>query len=151
MIATKDTGAYAFLIANLVSEEDDNEEWAGEVPDGFTYLGSGSYRHAFRGPDGLVYKRLTTYGEDNAPEDNQDEYKAYKRGTCPKGMRLAHMVLILNVSVMEYVPNAITWAEWLELEDGEEKGWVESGIVDISPQNVRKDDEGNYVVIDYAY
>lgn len=46
---------------NEIEDDDycDAGEWMndnGRVPEGWTFVGSGGYRAAFRGPDGLVYK-----------------------------------------------------------------------------------------------
>lgn len=48
-----------------------------DAPEGWEYVGSGGYRHCFKGPDGNVYKVLTNYSVRNAQNINERVYQRY--------------------------------------------------------------------------
>ena len=96
--------AYANTVAALTYVWGfDFDEFTGEylnTPEGFTFLGSGAYRMAFLGPDGVVYKREM----GRSAGCNEGEAKLYSEiGDSVEGFRLAACHLFGEVLAMEYV------------------------------------------------
>lgn len=50
-----------------------------DVPEGWEYIGSGGYRHVFKGPDGVVYKVLTMWSMRYSQDANERSYDEYLR------------------------------------------------------------------------
>lgn len=96
----------------------------GDVPEGWEYVGSGAYRHCFRGPCGNVYKVLTSFAHRHSINNNENSYhNGLRLAQC--GARLAAFDYFTdsNVMVQEYVDG--------EILDDETEEWVAvSAIVD---------------------
>lgn len=131
----------------------------GKKPKGWSYLGEGSFRITFRGPDGLVYKR------DRFPEDiqrsegwgNRAEWVAFtewvERGKTSPVVEMADCWLHENgIMCAEFVePDtgnfpAIPLWEAVEELVGDAYIWPS----DFNPGNYRIRG-GKYVVIDYGH
>lgn len=77
---------------------EDNED----VPnDSWTFLGSGCFRNAYLGPDGVVYKREHTSADCNRGEAKM--YAEHKDNPAFEGFRLAACTLYGEVLAMEFV------------------------------------------------
>lgn len=120
------------------------------IPDGFRWLASGSERHAFLGPDGVVYKR--TLNEPGAKYSNSREHHNYlTRGAdLPENVRFAHCELYfsgdVDVLAMEYVhgvgDNEVAChPAWMDL--------IMQGWADIHEYNLGVNGD-TLVMIDYA-
>lgn len=48
-----------------------------DAPEGWEYVGSGGYRHCFKGPDGHIYKVPTNYTMQHAQDINERVYRRY--------------------------------------------------------------------------
>ena len=118
---------------------------------GWKSIGSGCYRHAYMGPDGLVYK-IETWGESNKIEASVSERLSGKPG-CPKSFRVLDMKLVGSVLVTEYAPrdadstpcNHHRHPEW-----GEFVAWVSKhgcGVMDTHEENIWWDGSA-FVIID---
>lgn len=121
---------YAEAIADLpldVEEcfDDMTGKWIAPLPSGFKHLGTGGFRSAFLGPDGVVYKR--EWG--CSYEMNQAEAETYEARclSVPEGLRLAECYLYDTVLAMEYVKddgstpqkweNVLAWTKFMGLVD----------------------------------
>ena len=104
----------AATIADLCWDEmEDLDDMLPEVvlaeylPEGWTYLGSGLYRHAFRGPDGCVYKVLTSYAQGVGGEANESQYNTWEtiksRAGDVFGVPECDLFTDSNVLVQEFV------------------------------------------------
>lgn len=144
MIGTRE---HAATIATMPLREDNNDDWSGPVPEGFTYLGSGAYRHAFLGPDGVVYKRHVNDGQDDGG-GNLTEWARYQM-ECPKGVRFArtHLFNIGDIPIiaMEYVDEKSPKL----LDEAIRKALNTLGIWDYYGNNVRFRD-GEVILTDFA-
>lgn len=148
MIGTQEN---AEVIASLEIVENEWDDWAGEIPNGFEYLGSGSYRHAFLGPDGVVYKRDTLFAEDEQSGSNLAEWETYQSAPAlPARVRFArtHLwhVCGSHIIAMEYVqpsgPDVLT---------GEIVALLRSvGIFDLYGNNAHCRD-GEVILTDYTH
>lgn len=78
-------------------------DWIAPIPSGWRHLGTGGFRSAFLGPDGVVYKR--EWGVSY--EMNQNEAFLYEEqgnaDEMPVGVRLAECALYGTVLAMEYI------------------------------------------------
>lgn len=117
---------------------------------GWTMVGSGAFRVAMLGPDGLIYKVGDTC-------DNQTEArisaKLHSDTKCPKAFRILDMKIVGEILVTEYAPkhpeqpnrDHHSHPEW-----GTFRRWVEShghSVLDTHGQNIWWDGE-SWVVID---
>lgn len=153
MIGTEtmaDTIASAVLILNEWDEVDVDHSL---IPDGWTYLGSGSYRHAFLAPDGFVYKvNLSNDWNTSGWGMNAHVHSEYTAlSSLIFGIaRMARCDYFTDSDVMvqEYVEGErIT--NWNELD--EVCAILRSMVnvdIDINSGNVRKVD-GQFVLIDW--
>lgn len=147
MIGTQSNAA---AIASLYVVEDDFANFAGVVPEGFTYIGSGSYRHAFLGPDGVVYKRNTRLAVAEGYGDNQAEWDNYcNPPVFPEGLRFArctlHNVDGTPIMAMEYVDKASP------MIDQAMRDFLRTiGIYDVFGNNVRMRD-GEVILTDFSH
>ena len=136
---------HAATIATMPLAEDEFADWIGPVPDGFRYLGSGAYRHAFLGPDNVVYKRdVHDYTEDEG--GNLSEWATYcdESKVLPEGVRLAVTALYGTIIAMEYIP---TKSPMLPAETRHKI--INMGVWDCYGNNVRVKD-GMVVLTDFA-
>ena len=82
----------------------------GDVPEGWEYIGSGAYRHCFRGPDGNVYKVHTAFHVARAYKGNGNEasWDKYQK-LMNTDARLAVCDYFTNSDVMvqEYVDGEV--------------------------------------------
>lgn len=121
---------YAEAIADIplvygMCFDDFTGEWIAPLPSGFKHLGTGGFRSAFLGPDGVVYKR--EWG--CSYEMNQAEAKTYEvcSLSVPEGVRLAECYLYDTVLAMEYIKddgstpqkweNMVSWVKGMNLLD----------------------------------
>ena len=105
MIGNADHAATIAALPTLDFNDDAQFDFAtGEyllTPEGFTYLGSGSYRVAFLGPDDVVYKREEVPYMRTA-HCNIGEARIYANDK-PEGFRFAACTLFGEILAMEYV------------------------------------------------
>ena len=129
------------------------DEAIANLPEGWTYLGSGWSRDAFLGPDGVVYK-VTRRCSDGSPNASARQCSLREIGYYQKhaekakrfGYRLAACRLLNNsVVAMEYVKKAksLTWTEFSEVSG-------KMGLSDLHDDNVWRDENGVITFIDYA-
>lgn len=137
---------HAATIASLPLCEDEWRDWAGEVPEGFQYLSSGSYRHAFLGPDGVVYKRDTSLTEEHdGMGGNLSEWDHYcKAPMLPEGVRFAMTALYGEIIAMEYVKDCSPGLTGMQRDV-----LARIGIFDVFGNNVRTKD-GEVILTDFA-
>jgi len=152
MIGTQ-TMADLIATAHIVEDEEGSPVLSlSRIPEGFSWLGSGSERHAFLGPDGVVYKR--TLCEPGAKYSNSREHTNFltKAHTLPVGVRFAACELYfsgdVDVLAMEWVDGV---GEENEETYPEETFYalIQQGWTDIHEYNVGMDGD-TLVMIDYA-
>lgn len=139
---------------------------------GFRYLGEGSTRIAYLGPDGMVYKIPT--GDDDSIDAQMSEAGMHKAFHMPKGWRIAPSKLIwidqtVPVVVMEYV-NGIwedadgrvlhEWPHERCVDDCRVRGLCyykvlekveeDSGVYDLHVYQYLIEEDGTRVIFDYA-
>lgn len=90
--------AHAETIANFDTYED-----CEDAPEGFKFLGSGCYRNAYLGPDGVVYKREHTADDAVCNRGEVKMYEEHKDNPTFEGFRLAACTLYGEVLAMEFV------------------------------------------------
>lgn len=125
------------------------------IPEGFSWIGTGSERHAFLGPDGVVYKR--TIGDPFAKYSNSREHTNFltKAATLPAGVRFAACELYfsgdVDVLAMEFVEGVGEEAIGIEDVFPEEAfmALVNQGWADLHEYNLAKVGD-EIVMIDYA-
>lgn len=152
MIGTQ-TLADKIAAALIVEDEEGSPVLSlSRIPEGFSWLGSGSERHAFLGPDGVVYKR--TLCEPGAKYSNSREHTNFltKAHTLPVGVRFAACELYFSGDV------DVLAMEWVDgVGDEGCDGWpgdvyddlMAQGWTDIHEYNVGMDGD-TLVMIDYA-
>jgi hypothetical protein len=135
---------HAATLANAPLSEDEYGDWVGPAPEGFQYLSSGSYRHAFLGPDGVVYKRNVGDWDDDEG-GNASEWDRYcNPPVFPEGVRFAMTHLYGEIIAMEYVADKSPI-----LADNVRQSITAIGVWDCYGQNVRTKD-GMVVLTDFA-
>lgn len=141
-------------LANLIAdahlsldEWDFVDEEHSLIPDGFKYLGSGSCRHAFLGPDGFVYK--INNGDSHGNESNYSFGMMIIDKIKECNLRLADFDFFTdsNVMVQEYVQGEEISLGILQEMLSNVKRTL-GFIVDIHEFNVF-DVNGEYVLIDW--
>lgn len=124
---------YAQVIANVNISGIYDENY--RLPNDFTFLGKGSYRYAFRGPDGLVYKKDR---EDTVTENSGNVAEAYKFSELSDMDWIPKFRLFENgILVMPYLENL----NYTTLSDEEENRIREIGrtVVDGFSRNIGRD------------
>lgn len=135
------------------------------APEGWKYLGSGSYRTAYLSPSGVVYKVQQDPG--CSYQSNRGEWDTYRRlyYTCkmPKHSRLPKMGFFpmgstVGVIAAEFIPKECTWYRVLKNDKGEEYMFSDvvravrdaTRIGDLYGENVRLDANNMVVPTDIA-
>ncbi len=140
--------------------------YGGPMPEGWKFIGYGSFRSVYLSPEGVAYKVQQYYSQYSW--DNVGEYQNWQRihRECefPEGVRLPDLTLYENggkpVVAMEYV-RGMTLADFNRSCQGDEQDkyrryrglMVECGygfnLLDMHEENVMVDEEsGDLVVID---
>lgn len=146
-------------LANFISDavrDMPTDEWSElhnvVMPDGWTYLGSGAWRHAFKGPDGFVYKVAICAGDDT----NEEQCMMWRSSIMDKkfeGFRFAAMDYFYesNVQVCEYVEGTHPKWGWDEISRFSQKvrrSLEGMPFLDIHRRNVIVSN-GELVIIDF--
>lgn len=115
----------------------------------FSWLGSGSERHAFLGPDNVVYKR--TLSEPKARYSNAQEWDNFNRVTLPNNVRFAECYLWfsgdVDVLAMEFIDGVGEGELFWDHES--HKALVQQGWTDLHEHNCSILD-GVLILIDFA-
>jgi hypothetical protein len=110
MIGTQTLAQQIDAIDWHLQEDEDGYLDAADMPEGWEYLGSGAYRHAFLGPDGIVYKVHTAFALNTGENENArqfDQWKELANAISLVGnVRMANCAMIGNVLTQEHVVGA---------------------------------------------
>jgi hypothetical protein len=160
MIGNEDLAQYIDSFSWDTQEDDWGNLNPANAPKGWRYLGSGSHRHAFLGPDGFVYKVRTCdaimYGIF-AGEEQQSAYDEFISGNSFEGFRFAKIDYFSEsfVSVCEFVkgerPRGANMSE--KMDELERKLYHEAFKCNYNPDihsyNVLIEESGELVIIDF--
>lgn len=126
------------------------------LPKGWSYLGSGAWRHAFLGPDGLVYKVNVSHALYSTGEDQYYVWREFmEENVSIPGIRFAAMDFLFdsNVQVCEYAKGSHPGEEWDLWEMMDSINAVSKSFkgrfLDLHSANVIVEDDGTLCIIDF--
>ena len=117
----------------------------GELPSGWRWLGNGRHRTAYLGPDNHVYKVQRSSGSYSA---NARELITYARckDIMPTGIQLAATAYLTDrVNVMAYAGDDLK-----AYDTSLDAKVAYLGIGDLFEGNVRRHENGDIIIIDFA-
>src|SRR6476469_8644149 len=123
----------------IVNEWDDVDVAHSIIPNGWEYLGSGAYRHAFRGPDGFVYKVQVDPGDESNDESFEIGKMILDKLIDSDDFKIAKFDLFTdcNVFVQEYVDGEIIAADVASTVCSKICRFVNDFFLDIHRGNLR--------------